>query len=63
MVSFHGTTVTPSVAQELQRLAPGGVTLFGQNFSSPSQVSNLDSGTAAGLSMKRINTSVTLFLN
>ena len=42
MVSFAGTAVNSQVAQMLKTIQPGGVTLFGDNFSTPSQLKALD---------------------
>jgi beta-N-acetylhexosaminidase len=42
MVSFAGTSMTWRTASMLSQIQPGGVTLFGDNFASPSQLKALD---------------------
>jgi beta-N-acetylhexosaminidase len=42
MVSFSGTTLSSQAKAMIQQIQPGGVTLFGDNFSSPQQLTALD---------------------
>jgi beta-N-acetylhexosaminidase len=42
MVSFAGTTLDSRAAAMLSQIQPGGITLFGDNFSSPPQLKALD---------------------
>ena len=43
MVSFAGTSLSPQAKSMIQQLQPGGITLFGGNFTSPKQLTGLDS--------------------
>lgn len=43
MISFGGSSVSAQTANLLSRIQPGGVTLFGPNFVSASQLKSLDS--------------------
>jgi len=45
MVSFAGTTLSPQAKAMIQQVQPGGITLFGDNFSSPAQLASLDAAT------------------
>lgn len=47
MVSFGGTSLSAQAESMLAKLQPGGVTLFGPNFVSPSQLKSLDSSLQA----------------
>lgn len=42
MVSFAGTALSPSAKAMIRQIQPGGITLFGDNFSSTSQLTALD---------------------
>ena len=43
MVSIAGTTLSPQARTMIKQIQPGGITLFGDNFSSPSQLTTFDS--------------------